>query len=100
MTYTQPDAALGAIPTMPYVARIPASSNCVPQKSEEVFAALATVTAAGASTAASQPSTALPSKTAQASGSGSDAGSTGAGVTLHVSVISILGVVFSAVFLS
>jgi hypothetical protein len=40
MTYTQPPESLGAINSIPYTARIPASSNCVTYESAELFAAM------------------------------------------------------------
>jgi len=37
LTYSQPPESEGPITSMPFVARVPASSNCVPAKSEELF---------------------------------------------------------------
>ncbi|KIJ42350.1 hypothetical protein M422DRAFT_171118, partial [Sphaerobolus stellatus SS14] len=50
-TFTQPDESLGAITTVPYTARVPATSNCVAHKSAELFANLPTIVtdASGAS---------------------------------------------------
>jgi hypothetical protein len=45
MTYTQPPESLGAIASMPYTARIPASSQCQPFESAKLYAALPTPTA-------------------------------------------------------
>jgi hypothetical protein len=45
MTFTQPPESLGAIQTMPYTARVPASSNCVTYSSAQLFAAAATSSA-------------------------------------------------------
>jgi hypothetical protein len=45
-TYTQPDESLGPISTMPYTARIPASSNCQTFNSATLFAGAPTASAA------------------------------------------------------
>jgi hypothetical protein len=45
-TYTQPDEALGPISTMPYTAKIPASSNCQTFNSATLFAGAPTATIA------------------------------------------------------
>lgn len=37
MTYTQPAESLGAINTMPYEPRVPASSNCVKFQSAQLY---------------------------------------------------------------
>lgn len=38
-TYSQPPESLGAIQSMPYTARVPASSNCVTYQSQNLYAA-------------------------------------------------------------
>jgi len=48
-TFTQPPESLGPIPTMPYTAKVPASSNCVTYSSQELFAAANTASSSGAS---------------------------------------------------
>jgi hypothetical protein len=48
-TYTQPPESLGAISTMPYEPRVPASSNCVPFQSSALFVGLPTATGASTS---------------------------------------------------
>jgi hypothetical protein len=53
MTYTQPPESLGAISTMPYQPRVPASSNCVTFSSAELFAAAATAAPASTTSASS-----------------------------------------------
>ncbi|KAF7289885.1 hypothetical protein MIND_01362900 [Mycena indigotica] len=40
LTYTQPDEKLGAIQTMPYEPKVPASSNCTPFTSASLYNAL------------------------------------------------------------
>ncbi|KAJ7587425.1 hypothetical protein C8J56DRAFT_941876 [Mycena floridula] len=56
-TYTQPAESLGSISTMPYEPKVPASSSCTTYESSALFAALATVTAPGASSASATGST-------------------------------------------
>lgn len=98
VTYTQPPESLGAITTMPYTPTVPASSSCTTYQSASIYAALSTVQA---------------SPTGSASGSGSGPGSQATGpfgsqstgkssgaATLTVSGLSLLGVVFSVLFLS
>ncbi|TFK35250.1 hypothetical protein BDQ12DRAFT_700065 [Crucibulum laeve] len=117
MTYTQPPEALGAISTMPYTARVPASSNCRSYDSTSLFAALATVrpdagvsassSGVSASASGSATGTASSSRSTGASASSSASGSaanaqntSNDAVTLAISGVSVLGVVFSALFLS
>ncbi|KAF9037500.1 hypothetical protein BJ165DRAFT_559683 [Panaeolus papilionaceus] len=61
-TYTQPPESLGPITTVPYVARVPKSSNCKTFSSEALFTGLPTVSG-GAS------ATGTPSGSGSASGS-------------------------------
>jgi len=49
--YQQPPESLGPISSIPYVARVPASSQCVQYKSADLFAAAASVTGAASLTA-------------------------------------------------
>jgi len=42
-TYTQPPESLGAISTIPYTPKVPASSNCVTYTSSAIYASLPTV---------------------------------------------------------
>ncbi|KAF7771853.1 hypothetical protein Agabi119p4_6164 [Agaricus bisporus var. burnettii] len=103
MTYAQPPESEGPITTMPYTARIPASSNCVTYTSSALYTDLPSP-----SIQIGAVSTALPSG---ASGSGSPSGSrTGAAAgaqntsndasSLAISGVSFLGVVFSILFLA
>ncbi|KAF6753676.1 hypothetical protein DFP72DRAFT_990649 [Ephemerocybe angulata] len=80
-TYTQPPESLGAISTMPYTARVPASSNCVTQTSSVIYAALPTVSAAGASsTTTTKASTSgTTSRTTTSGGAAATGGSSTAG---------------------
>lgn len=66
VTYTQPPESAGAITTMPYDPRIPASSNCVSFQSAQLY---------GGSVAASSPA-ATSGATRSGSGSGSAASAT------------------------
>jgi len=98
MTYTQPAESLGAISTMPYDPVVPASSNCRQYQSSELFGAIATVGATGASTTGG---TARPTGSTTRTGSAGAASATGnAASTLTFSGISLAGVIFSALFLS
>ncbi|KAL0953103.1 hypothetical protein HGRIS_004374 [Hohenbuehelia grisea] len=108
VTYKQPPEELGAITTMPYTARIPASSNCVKYTSSELFVALASATpnAGAVTTSASSASSSATGSSASRSGtsSGTAAGaastSNDAGVVVMSGFVSVLGVLFSAIFLS
>jgi hypothetical protein len=65
-TYAQPAESLGVITSMPYTARIPASSNCVQYQSADLYKDLV----------AAFPTSALPPKpTATGSATGSQSGS-------------------------
>lgn len=113
-TYTQPPEHLGAILTMPYQPRVPASSNCVEHTSSVLYSALATVThpiygAAPTTTSGSSsgPAAGTGGSTRSTAGGPSPTGTQGSSETptngadaLVISGLSILGVVFSAVFLS
>ncbi|KAI0819304.1 hypothetical protein BC628DRAFT_1285628, partial [Trametes gibbosa] len=76
MTYTQPPESLGAIQTMPYDPKIPASSNCVQIPSAALFTDL--VSATGAASGSASGSGAGASATPAPSGSGKASGSAGA----------------------
>ncbi|KAJ6590587.1 hypothetical protein DFH09DRAFT_976011, partial [Mycena vulgaris] len=76
VTYTQPPEALGAISSMPYEPRVPASSSCT----TFVFAALATAGAtATGSAGASGSTTATGSATKTGTSAGASASATGTG---------------------
>ncbi len=102
MTYTQPAESLGPITTVPYTARVPASSNCRSITSSQAFTGLPTVTAS--SPTKSNPSTLVTSKSSgpTPSGTGNTTSSSSAsdGTALAISGVSLLGVVFSALFLA
>jgi hypothetical protein len=116
MTYTQPPEAAGAIQTMPYVARIPASSNCQPFESAKLFSALASVSASGglptgsstsgstsgAPSGSSSGATSRPTAgSSPTSSSAAPTNSNNSAETIAIGgVASFLGVVFAAMFLS
>lgn len=109
-TYTQPAESLGPISTMPYQPKVPASSNCKTFESSSIFAALATVSAdpqatgGATSSSAAATSSGLSSKastTPSATGSSAPAKTSSSDAnTLAITGVSIIGVVFSALFLS
>lgn len=99
-SYAQPPESLGAITSIPYTPRIPASSNCVTYQSSALYTELlaaptgsATITGAGSG-----------SGTGTRAGSGSVAsstsGSNGAGILTTSLLSSILGVAFSIALLA
>ncbi|KXN84010.1 hypothetical protein AN958_00589 [Leucoagaricus sp. SymC.cos] len=102
ITYTQPAESLGPITTMPYTARVPASSNCVTHTSSSLYTSQPTPTIAldiANASASGSGSSASGSRTGSASGAKNTSSSNGAS-TLAISGASILGVVFSALFLA
>jgi len=116
-TYKQPAESLGPITSIPFTAKVPASSNCVPITSSVAFAGLPTPTAGSASSSSGAASSGTGSQTgssatAKQTGS-SSASSTGSAAassqtkapsdasTLAVSsVATLFGVAFSVLFLS
>jgi len=101
VTYTQPAESLGPITSIPYVARIPSSSNCQTFSSAALFTSLPTIsTSSTASATGSGSGTSKPTGSA-ATGSGKPASTnTSDAVALAISGLSLFGVVFSAMFLS
>lgn len=104
MTYTQPPEDLGPITTMPYTARIPASSNCVTHTSSAIYTGLPSPSillqapaATGASGSASASASASGTRTGSAAGAANTSNDASA---LAISGVSILGVVFSVLFLA
>ncbi|KAF9259960.1 hypothetical protein L218DRAFT_1079615 [Marasmius fiardii PR-910] len=93
MTYTQPPESLGAISTMPYEPKVPASSQCSQFQSATLYARLGSVTSSAASSASTGRST---SGTRSGTQTGTSQGSqqTGNGaIGLTGSVGLIMGVV-------
>jgi len=107
VTYTQPPEDQGAIATMPYQPKVPASSNCVQFTSSEVFAALATATSSSGSSSPSGSSgsgngngSGSGTATGTSSGSESSEGSDDGAVEMTISLVSMFGVILSIAFLS
>jgi hypothetical protein len=101
MTYTQPDEKLGPITSIPYTARIPASSSCSQFSSAQLFTALPTIS--GSSSA--KPTS---SGTSKSTGSGSVSGSrtgtaaaasTNGASTVVMSSLGLFGAIFASVIL-
>jgi hypothetical protein len=104
MTYSQPPESLGAITSIPYTARIPASSSCTQFQSAQLYTALPT--ASTTATTAKATGTAKPSNSGSATGSGAAAGSTGSSKpssgasTLVASTFAVLGSIFAVALLA
>jgi hypothetical protein len=101
-TYTQPAESLGPITSIPYTARVPASSNCVTFQSEQLFSALGTASSTAAATTgagASGSNKAAGGASASKTGSSPGATSTGAAMTTGVSssLISLAGVALAII---
>jgi len=94
VTYTQPPESLGVISTIPYQARIPASSSCVPYQSSSLYAALprasTTPTSSGSTARPTGAATATTSRSATTAASGAEA-------LVISSFAGIAGVVFAVV---
>ncbi|KAG6908606.1 hypothetical protein DXG01_004009 [Tephrocybe rancida] len=115
-TYSQPPEALGAISTMPYQPKVPASSSCTPFTSSVLYTAIASVSGNGAaattsSGASAATSTGTSGTTKPTAGAGASTSKTSAGAaptntgnsasTVAASgVVAFFGVVFSAIFFS
>lgn len=111
MTYKQPPESLGPISTLPYTARVPASSSCTQYTSSLLFSALGTATSSASATATDSGSggstgggaakTGSQTKSGASAGASASATGTGGADTLSVSLVSgVLGVAFAAVFLA
>jgi len=104
-TYTQPPESLGAISTMPYQPKVPASSNCVTYTSSAIFAALPTPsTATPASSNSVRSSGTRTSSGTGPSNTGSTSGGSGNGASptslAFSSITSLFGVALAIFFLS
>jgi len=106
-TYTQPPESLGPISTMPYTARIPASSSCTTYASTQIFsgqpagtastsASVAAATGA-AMTTTKAPTTGTAAATTSSSTSKSAAGAQFEGIKLGGAVVVALGALVGAV---
>ncbi|KAG5722620.1 hypothetical protein E4T56_gene1355 [Termitomyces sp. T112] len=110
-TYTQPPEALGAISTMPYQPKVPASSSCTTYQSAQLYSLIATVsgnspvatptpTASGASGSPSAAGKSAASSSKTASGAAASATDNSASTIAASSIVGLVGVVFSAIFFS
>ena len=101
-TYTQPPESLGAISTMPYQPKVPASSNCVTYTSSAIYSALPTASSLPASSGSSVRSTGTRTSTGTGpSNTGSSSGSSGSPTNLAISSLtSLFGVALAIFFLS
>jgi hypothetical protein len=109
VTYTQPPESLGAIATMPYTPRVPASSSCTTYQSSALYTALSGAPASSttptttASSTAKATSSGSSGATKASSGSGSAAGAantnTSGASTLTVSGLGLAVFVLSAILL-
>ncbi|KAJ7057868.1 manno protein [Mycena amicta] len=102
--FWQPPESLGVITSMPYTAKVPASSSCTSFGSDAVYTALASVSSAASTTAtASGENSALARATSTRASTSASASSTGTSdaesrtVTILATLLSTL---FAAVFLS
>jgi hypothetical protein len=96
-TYTQPAESLGAISTMPYQPKVPASSNCVTFTSAALYASAAsdTVFPSSTSTPSGSSSRTSGSGASPTAGSGS---SSGAATLVASTMTTILGIAFAVAF--
>jgi hypothetical protein len=103
-SYAQPPESLGAITSIPYTARIPASSNCVTYQSSALytdFLSLAPTSSGPAATNA--PNNAGATRSGSSAGAAATSGQgngNGAGGTTISLFSGILGVAFSVAFLA
>jgi hypothetical protein len=107
MTYSQPPESLGPITSMPYTARIPASSNCVTYTSSAIYTGLPSPSIQLNAAPTSAPSSGTATRSGSGTASGSRTGSaqnvqntSNDATSLAISGISFLGVVFSLIFLA
>ena len=106
-TYTQPDESLGAITSIPYQPKVPASSNCVTYTSSVLYASLPTVSSVPPASSGhsstvhssgTKTGTTGPSNTGSSSNSSNGAGSP---TTLALSTLtSLLGLALAVFILS
>ncbi|KAJ7336355.1 manno protein [Mycena albidolilacea] len=111
MTYKQPPESLGPISSLPYTARVPASSSCTQYTSAQLFSALgavsstasasATTTGGGSGGSTGGGAAQTGSQTKSGASAGASATGTGGAEALSASLVSgLLGVAFAAVFLA
>jgi hypothetical protein len=99
VVYQQPPESAGEIQALPYEPRVPATSQCVPYKSAEIYAAAATVTApaslqTGSTTAKPTTGTSKPATTGKPTGTSTSAPS---GAASHTTVSGFAALLAGAV---
>lgn len=100
-TYTQPPESLGPITSMPYTARVPASSNCTPLESASIYTGLPAPT--GVTTRAAPSATGSSGSSTSRTGSGGAAAATassGAQGRMAIPGITVVAVALSALLLA
>ena len=104
VTYTQPPESLGAISTMPYTARVPASSSCTPFESRALFTGLPSASGASTSKTSTATGTGATTKTNSpttgTNGAPTPSKTSGALTVAIPGFAAAVGVVVSAVFLA
>jgi len=88
-TYKQPAESLGEIKTMPYDARIPASSSCTPYQSSQIYGSGASIPAATA-TATGANASSKPSSTVRAAAAASSTAATNGAIVNSGSLASVI----------
>ncbi|GLB45547.1 putative macrofage activating glycoprotein [Lyophyllum shimeji] len=102
MTYQQPPESLGPITSIPYTARVPASSSCTPFQSAQLYTgAPQATTTSGASTTGAPGTTITRTSSGTSSGAPRPSQTGNDASTLAISgTASIFGVIFAALFLA
>jgi len=106
-TYTQPPESLGAISSIPYQPKVPASSNCVTHTSNVLYAPAATDTVFSTTSSSSQvgptssgkpAGSSVKSSSARPSATGGSSNGSGTVSVAVSSLASVMGVVFAVIF--
>ncbi|KAL1715331.1 hypothetical protein EV715DRAFT_256395 [Schizophyllum commune] len=95
-TYTQPPESLGAITTMPYQPRVPASSNCQTFTSSELYSALASASGSASGSGSGSSSRASGSSTTTGSAADTTGSNAAVGVRVGAEGVAWTGVVWVA----
>ncbi|KAF7974260.1 hypothetical protein HWV62_13042 [Athelia sp. TMB] len=109
-TYTQPPESLGAISTMPYQPRVPASSNCVTHSAAELYASAAALYPSASASATAPAATGTGSVAAgsgrvnaatgsRSAGTPSATGATNGAGVMHVSFFGLVGALTASALL-
>ena len=100
LSYAQPPESLGPNTTIPYTARIPASSNCVTYQSSALYTDLLAAPTGAAKANGTASGSGTGTRAGSASVASSTSGSNSAGILTISLFSSILGVAFSIAFLA